>query len=98
MNELQEQIESKVITRTFNVSGMPETTFKIVDEFCKENYADCRWMMIVDLLKMSQEDYKYAMLFEEIQDLKAQLAELKEQPKEQKKDVRTFKSFGEKVN
>jgi hypothetical protein len=97
MNELQEQIESKVITRTFNVSGMPESNFKMVDEFCKEFYGDSRWVMIVDLLKNAQEDYKYAMLYEEIQQLKQELAEMKEQP-QQKKDVRQFKSFGEKVN
>lgn len=94
MDELKDSIETHIVTRTFNVSGMPESSFKIADQICKEQYGNCRWMMIMDGIKNTAEDFKYAMLYEEIQDLKAQLQELSNNKPEQK-DVRKIKSFGQ---
>lgn len=94
-NKLQEKLESTLITKTFNVSGMPETIWRDVNDFCRENYGDSRWVMIADLLRLVQEDFKYALLYEEIQDIKAQLAELKQVKPEENKNFRV-KTFGDK--
>ena len=92
MNDLKERLESTVITKTFNISGMPETTWKEVNSFCKEFYGDARWVMVADLVRMNKEDFKFQMLFEEIQELKAEIELLKNKEVTPKtgKEVPTF--------
>ena len=77
-NELQEKIESTIITKTFNVSGMPLKQWEKVNAFCKDKYADCRWVMIVDLINYVEEDFKIKMLWEELQKVKENVHNLKE--------------------
>jgi len=93
MNELKERIEGQLITRTFNVSGMPFKVFEEVDEFCKSEFGDNRWTMIHTLIKGQKEDYKFAMLYDLINEVKGEIAEIKlelNKPKENKK----LKTFG----
>lgn len=101
MNRLQEKIEGELVVRSFNVSGMPESVFKDVDSFCKEFYGDSRWTMISDLVRGAKGDFKYAMLYDELQDLKAEIALLKQsEPKvENPTDgVKRYVTFGQKVS
>ena len=93
MNELQNKIEGTLVTRTFHVGGMPESVFKEIDAFCKEYYGDSRWTMIADLHRATKEDFKFSMLYDEIQDIKEELAELKAVPEpvvDTKKRIPTF--------
>jgi hypothetical protein len=96
MNELQDKIESEVITRTFNVSGMPETVFKEVDLFCKEHFGDNRWTMIWTLVKGQQEDLKFAMLFDKVQELEVKYNELNEKFNQPKQEEKVLKTFGKR--
>lgn len=95
-NPLKEKIESTLITRTFHVSGMPEQVFKEVDSFCRENYGDNRWTMIQDLLRFVKDDYKYNLLYDEVQTLKEDMVLLQnkelivEEPEPVKKKLGTF--------
>jgi putative transposon-encoded protein len=77
-NELKERLESTLITRTFNVNGMPESVWKRVDEFCKTHYGDVRWVMVKDLIEMAQLDWKYELIFEELEVLKDKVVQLEE--------------------
>jgi len=77
-NELKNRIESNVITRTFKVSGMPESVWAEVDTFCKEMYGNARWVMIADLVKKEKDDYKYAAIYDTIITLKQEVAMLKD--------------------
>lgn len=97
MNELQNKLEGKLITRTFHVGGMPEKVFKEVDSFCKEYYGDSRWTMIADLHRAVRDDYKYNLLYDELQVVKQELAEINalfNEPKEpviaSKRKIPTF--------
>jgi len=76
-NELQERLENKLITKTFHVSGMPEALWKELDFFCKEAYGDARWLMIKDLYENAQKDYRFELLYDELQALKLEVEELK---------------------
>lgn len=97
MNELQEKIESTIVTKTFHVSGMPLSIWKDVDSFCKEFYGDSRWVMISDLIKMAKDDYKYSLLQKEIEGLALKIAQLEQlQSKPVEPDKKAFKGFGEK--
>lgn len=100
MNSLQEKLEGQLITRTFHVSGMPESVFKDVDGFCKEYYGDSRWTMLADLVRATKEDYKYALLYDELQDLKGEVALLKQSKPEVKTEgkVQKYVTFGQKVS
>ena len=62
MNDLQNRLESTIITKTFHISGMPMKHWEEVDSFCKDVYGDSRWTMVVDLMRMVKEDYKYLLL------------------------------------
>lgn len=77
MNRLQDKIESTLVTRTFHVGGMPEKVFKEIDGFCKEYYGDSRWTMIADLHRAVRDDYKYNLLYDEVQSLKREVELLK---------------------
>jgi len=91
--ELQERIEGKLVTKTFNISGMPETVWKNIDKFCKDEYGDSRWTMLQDLIRQVQDDWKYEALFIEIQSLKEQVVQLienKEVKQEKKSGIKTF--------
>ena len=92
-NELRKRLESTIITKTFNVSGMPESVWKEVDEFCKTYYGDSRWTMIQDLVRQAKTDWKYAQLYDEIMKIKSQINELKEQISQNKSGI-TRKTFG----
>ena len=91
MNELKDKIESEVITRTFNVSGMPLSVFNEVDKFCKEQFGDNRWTMIWTLIKGHQDDYKFAMLYDKLEDLEVKYNNFINQPKPvEERKVKTF--------
>ena len=62
-NELQDKIEGK-ITRSFNISGVPETYWKLFDSFCKEHYGDVRWIMLKDLIGNAEQDYRLSLLYD----------------------------------
>ena len=94
MNDLQDKLESTIITKTFHVSGMPMTVWRDVDAFCKEYYGDSRWVMISDLIKMAKDDYKMSLLHKEVQGLAMKIAEL-EKPVAEPQPKKTFKGFGE---
>lgn len=95
MNELQERIEGKLITKTFNISGMPELVWKNIDKFCKDEYGDSRWTMLADLIRQVQEDWKYEALYVEIQQLKQEINEVRS--KEVKPEPSAgFKTFGQR--
>ena len=83
MNELQDKLEKGLITRTFNVGGMPESVFKEIDAYCKEQYGDSRWTMIADLHRMAKEDYKFSLLYDELLALRTELETLKNNKKEE---------------
>jgi len=93
-NELKERLENTLITRTFNVSGMPESVWKEVDSFCKARYGDVRWVMVKDLIALAEIDWKYEMLFEELQALKAK-TEAGEKQGVNPVQRPTVKTFGE---
>lgn len=79
MNELQEKIESNVITKTFHIAGMPETFWKEINSYCRDSYGDVRWVMLQDLFKATQRDYKFEMLYSRVDELEASLAELQQE-------------------
>lgn len=93
-NYLKEKLESQLITRSFNASGMPLVVWDEINLFCKDYYGDVRWVMVKDLVDKAKSDYKYAMLYDELLTLKAEVAELKLKIDEPKKEVSRFKSFG----
>ena len=95
MDELKDKIESTVVTRTFHVSGMPESVFKEIDAFCKEFYGDSRWNMIADLVRASREDYKFSILYDEVYNVKQRVSNLEEAPKDERKAPK-IKTFGAK--
>lgn len=92
-NDLKDRLESTLITRTFNISGMPVKEWEKVDMFCKENFGDSRWTMLSFLIKQAEEDWKYRILQEEIEDIKIRIEELKTKtivPEKEQKKIRTF--------
>jgi hypothetical protein len=93
-NELKDKLESTLITRSFNISGMPLKDWEHINSFCKENFGDSRWNMIVTLVNNAEEDWKYNLLYEEIQDMKVKIAEMSGnvKPEEVKKKIKTFGS------
>ena len=100
-NNLQNKLEGTLITRTFHVGGMPESVFKEIDAFCKEYYGDSRWTMIADLHRAVRDDYKYNMLYDDLQDLKREVGLLQtiEEPEVKvKSKITTFGSKKEQVN
>jgi len=94
-DEFKNRVESELITRSFQVSGMPLSIFNEVDTFCKQNFGDSRWTMIWTLVKAQQEDYKFAMLFDKLEDLEIKYNQLVNKPVEEKKD-KGLKTFGRK--
>ena len=75
MDELRERIEN-TITRTFNVSGMPLPVWEEINQFCVENFGDSRWTMVYSLMKSTKDDFKYNMLYNEIEFLKERIVVL----------------------
>lgn len=98
-NELQEKVESK-ITRSFNISGVPETYWKQFDEFCKANYGDVRWIMLKDLVENAEKDYRLSLLYDNQAALNEKLVELEQKVenyfKSGSKDSSEVKTFGSK--
>lgn len=99
VNELQEKIESK-ITRSFNISGVPETYWKQFDEFCKENYGDVRWIMLKDLMENAEKDYRLSLLYDNQASLNEKLVEIEQKVNEFTSNgsnaSSNFKTFGSK--
>ena len=94
MNELQEKIESNVITKTFHIAGMPETFWKEINTYCRDNYGDVRWVMLQDLFKATERDYKFEMLYSRIEELEVLLSQLQEEVEGlKKKEVKPKKSL-----
>ena len=94
-NELKERLENTLITRTFHISGMPEATWNELDLFCKQTYGDVRWVMLKDMKQALQADWKFEMLHEEIEELKAKLASQGEKKGVLPNQRPTVKTFGE---
>ncbi len=90
MNELKDKLENELITRTFQVSGMPMAVFEEVDTFCKEQFGDNRWTMIWTLVKAQQEDYKFAMIYDKLEALELKYNELTTQAKAPENKLKTF--------
>lgn len=91
-NPLREKLENTVITKTFNVSGMPLAIWEEVNDFCKQEFGDNRWTMIHTLKRAFEEDWKYQALYNEIEDLKAKVALLENKEVEPSKPFKTFGS------
>ena len=92
MNELKERLESNLITKTFNISGMPESIWREVDEYCKSKYGDSRWVMLSDLVRKDKEDFKYQLLLSRIEENSQRIEEVKN--KSEPSSVQRFKTFG----
>jgi len=58
------------VSKNFAVSGMPLTTWIKFKRFAVEHAGDSYWMAIDKLLTMQEMDYKYALLFNELTELK----------------------------
>lgn len=93
-NSLKERIENTVIRKTFNISGMPEAIWKDIDEFCKTFYADSRWTMLSDLVRIQKTDFKYALLFDEILVLKEKIAYLEQRIETKEVNPKEIKTLG----
>ena len=76
---------------------MSGEVFEEIDEFCKSEFGDNRWTMIHTLIKGQKEDYKFAMLYEMITDLKEQVAEINFTLKKPQEESEEVKTFGRKV-
>ena len=94
-NELKNIIESKVITKTFNISGVPLTIWNEIDSFCKEMYGDARWIMVADLIKQQKDDYKYAAIYDTVESLRQEIANISNVKESVSRNV--IKSFGKKM-
>lgn len=96
MNDLKDYVEEKIITRTFNISGMPLKVYNELDLYCKEQYGDSRWTMVYDLMKYQTEDYKYQLLYDTLMSLKMEVDGLKvgNATAPPTSNVKPFKSFG----
>ncbi len=94
MDDLKNKIESNLITKTFHVSGMPESIWKDVDDFCKEFYGDSRWVMIVDLMKMAKDDYRFNLIYKQIEALNIEVQDLKQREVPKEDPQPRFKTFG----
>ena len=91
INVLKDKLESTLITRTFNVSGMPVAVWSEVDDFCKEYYGDSRWSMVADLVRLAKDDWRFRAMQDEIDAIKENLAKLSvKEPIEVKKKIPTF--------
>lgn len=77
MGELKEFIEDNIVTRTFNISGMPESVYKELDSYCKSFYGDSRWNMVYEFYRYRLEDYKYQLLYDTVKDLQVTVENLK---------------------
>jgi len=93
-NPLQERLENTIITKTFHISGMPEAIWTKVNDFCKLYYGDARWIMVDDLIRRVEEDYKFALISEEILAIKEEIALLKNKEVDPDKKPSKFKTFG----
>lgn len=93
-NALKEKLENTLIRKTFHISGMPEALWKDVDSFCKEHYADCRWIMMKDLMEQTKRDWKYEVIYDEIQAIKAELMKPEPEPEAGTVIARKPKTFG----
>ncbi|WP_298752999.1 hypothetical protein [uncultured Arcobacter sp.] len=99
-NELKDKLESTIVTRTFNVSGMPLKAWEEVNKYCKEAFGDNRWTMIYTLMKNAKEDYKFNLIYDEIQEIKYELENIKnkEVKVETRKVPMTFGMKGDDKN
>ncbi len=93
-NELKSTIESKIITKTFNISGVPLNVWNEIDVFCKDMYGDARWLMVADLVRQQKTDYKYAAIYDTVESLKQEIATITNNNKVVSRNV--IKSFGKK--
>lgn len=94
-NELKERLETTLITRTFNISGMPLKAWEEVDAFCKANYGDVRWVMLSDLVRLADFDFKYELLWSELEAIKEKVANLEEKKGIDVNQKPTVKTFGD---
>lgn len=82
-DEFRQRIERDVIDYVFKIS-VPAAYYKefyeVVDTFCKDYYGDVRWVMIKDLVLNAQADWKYKVLYDEIERLKEQVATKSDEP------------------
>jgi len=69
-----------------NNSPENESIHNAFKEFCKVECDDNYTMGIKRLLEAYESDFKYEMLYNELMELKADLAELKSAPKEEKEE------------
>jgi uncharacterized protein YdcH (DUF465 family) len=95
-NELKDKIESTIMYKPFT-ANVPYSQWKeqyaVVDTFCKENFMDNRWSMIWTLVNAEKDDYKFAMLFDKLNELEEKLLKIQEQPVEEKR--KSMKTFGQ---
>ena len=101
-NPLRDKLESEIIYKVFSANvpiGVYKEQFEVVNDFCKQNFMNNRWSMIWNLVVDAVEDYKYKMLYDEIQELKGKVEVNTSQPQpivEEKKPSK-FKTFGKEV-
>lgn len=93
-DELRDKIEKNVIDYVFKVSvpaAYYKDFFELVDTFCKDYYGDVRWVMLKDLVTNAQADWKYKVLYDDIEALRDEVASMKGLDVNQKP---TKKAFG----
>lgn len=93
-NDLKDKLESTIITRPFNISGMPIAVWEEVNLFCKEHYGDSRWTMLVDLIRLAKDDWRFKALQEQIDNIREDMAMLSQKEVKPEKTGRVPKTFG----
>lgn len=93
-DELKNKIETELVRITYKASGMPETHFKEVEEFCNSHYGGCRWLMIVDLVR---EGKRQDNVENRLNEMQMQINSLTKPKKAKVIDVK-YKTFGSDEN
>ena len=64
--EFEEEIEGRIVTLPFNMSGFPKSFHKEVDTFCKKKFGDNRFAMFKHLWDYYQDDTRIKVLDDKI--------------------------------
>lgn len=75
---LKNRMETSFITKTFNIGYMPIAFWEEIDSFCREYYGNVRWVMLKDLKDKAVADFKFELLYDQLQELKGHLALLEQ--------------------
>jgi hypothetical protein len=99
MDSLKDRVETDLVYRVFSMK-VPmkywDDFYVKADKFFKDYYGDVRWVGLSNMIDAIEQDIKYHMMFEEIEDLKLRIAELEETPKKGVNLNQAPKTFGMK--